>query len=99
MLKGLPWRIPSTVRIGVNQTFVGHMSARMVRHYTHVSSGAARKPSNCWMLIKSSRLSRRARLNPKRGSTVPDLWGFLWGYSRKALLAFAQVIVSGPRHR
>ena len=29
--------------IGVIQTFVGHMSARMVRHYTHVSSGAARK--------------------------------------------------------
>ena len=23
--------------------FVGHMSAWMVRHYTHVSSGAARK--------------------------------------------------------
>jgi len=31
------------VAIGVIQTFVGHMSARMVRHYTHVSSGAARK--------------------------------------------------------
>jgi len=31
------------VSIGVIQTFVGHMSARMVRHYTHVSSGAARK--------------------------------------------------------
>jgi integrase len=31
------------VPIGVIQTFVGHMSARMVRHYTHVSSGAARK--------------------------------------------------------
>ena len=29
--------------LGVIQTFVGHMSARMVRHYTHVSSGAARK--------------------------------------------------------
>jgi hypothetical protein len=27
----------------VIQTFVGHMSARMVRHYTHVSSGAAPK--------------------------------------------------------
>jgi len=27
----------------VIQTFVDHMSARMVRHYTHVSSGAARK--------------------------------------------------------
>ena len=25
------------------QTFVGHLSARMVRHYTHISSGAARK--------------------------------------------------------
>jgi integrase len=31
------------VALGVIQTFVGHMSARMVRHYTHVSSGAARK--------------------------------------------------------
>jgi len=31
------------VAIGVIQTFVGHMSERMVRHYTHVSSGAARK--------------------------------------------------------
>ena len=31
------------VPVGVIQTFVGHMSARMVRHYTHVSSGAARK--------------------------------------------------------
>lgn len=29
--------------LGVIQTFVGHLSARMVRHYTHVSSGAARK--------------------------------------------------------
>jgi len=32
-----------SVALGVIQTFVGHMSARMVRHYTHVSSGAARK--------------------------------------------------------
>jgi len=31
------------VPLGVIQTFAGHMSARMVRHYTHVSSGAARK--------------------------------------------------------
>jgi integrase len=31
------------VPLGVIQTFVGHMSARMVRHYTHVSSGVARK--------------------------------------------------------
>lgn len=31
------------VAIGVIQTFVGHMSARMVRHYAHISSGAARK--------------------------------------------------------
>src|SRR5262249_28039011 len=31
------------VALGVIQTFVGHMSARMVRHYTHVSSCAARK--------------------------------------------------------
>lgn len=29
--------------IGVIQTFVGHISARMVSHYTHISSGAARK--------------------------------------------------------
>ena len=29
--------------IGVIQTFVGHMSARMVRHYTHISTGAVRK--------------------------------------------------------
>ncbi len=31
------------VPLGVIQTFVGHMSTRMVRHYTHISSGAARK--------------------------------------------------------
>ena len=31
------------VPLGVIQTFVGHLSSRMVRHYTHVSSGAARK--------------------------------------------------------
>jgi intergrase/recombinase len=31
------------VPLGVIQTFVGHLSAKMVRHYTHVSSGAARK--------------------------------------------------------
>ena len=24
------------------QSMVGHMSARMIRHYTHISSGAAR---------------------------------------------------------
>ena len=31
------------VPLGVIQTFVGHLSARMVRHYTHVTTGAARK--------------------------------------------------------
>jgi integrase len=31
------------VPIGLIQSLVGHMSARMVRHYTHISSGAARK--------------------------------------------------------
>jgi integrase len=31
------------VSLGVISTFVGHVSARLVRHYTHVSSGAARK--------------------------------------------------------
>jgi integrase len=31
------------VPLGVIQTFVGHLSARMVRHYTHVTSGVARK--------------------------------------------------------
>jgi len=31
------------VSIGLIQTLVGHTSARMVRHYTHVSNGAARK--------------------------------------------------------
>jgi integrase len=31
------------VPLGVIQTFVGHMSTRMIRHYTHVSTGAARK--------------------------------------------------------
>jgi hypothetical protein len=30
------------VPLGVIQTFVGHISARMIRHYTHISSGAAR---------------------------------------------------------
>jgi integrase len=31
------------VPLGVIQSMVGHISARMLRHYTHVSSGAARK--------------------------------------------------------
>jgi len=31
------------VPFGVIQTFVGHMSAQIVRHDTHVSTGAARK--------------------------------------------------------
>jgi integrase len=31
------------VPLGVLQTFVGHIGARMVRHYTHITSGAARK--------------------------------------------------------
>jgi integrase len=31
------------VPIGLIQAMVGHLSARMLRHYTHVSSGAARK--------------------------------------------------------
>lgn len=31
------------VPLGVIQTFVGHLSARMLRHYTHISSGAARE--------------------------------------------------------
>ena len=31
------------VPLGVIQTFVGHISSRMVRHYTHITSGAARK--------------------------------------------------------
>jgi integrase len=31
------------VPLGVIQTFVGHISARMVRHYTHITSGAARR--------------------------------------------------------
>jgi integrase len=30
------------VPLGVIQTFVGHVSARMLRHYTHVTSGVAR---------------------------------------------------------
>jgi hypothetical protein len=31
------------VPLGVIQTFVGHLSARMVGHYTHITTGAARK--------------------------------------------------------
>jgi integrase len=31
------------VHIGTIQALVGHMSARMIRHYTHISSGAARR--------------------------------------------------------
>ncbi len=31
------------VPLGVIQTFVGHLSNRMIRHYTHISSGAARR--------------------------------------------------------
>jgi integrase len=31
------------VPLGTIQVFVGHMSARMLRHYTHISSGAARR--------------------------------------------------------
>jgi hypothetical protein len=31
------------VPLGTIQSFVGHMSARMIRHYTHISTGAARR--------------------------------------------------------
>ena len=31
------------VPLGVIQTFVGHLSTRMVRHYTHISTGAAKE--------------------------------------------------------
>jgi site-specific recombinase XerD len=31
------------VPLGTIQSFVGHMSARLIRHYTHISTGAARK--------------------------------------------------------
>lgn len=31
------------VPVGLVQAFVGHINARMVRHYTHITSGAARK--------------------------------------------------------
>jgi integrase len=31
------------VPVGVIQTFVGHMSSRMLAHYTHIASGAARR--------------------------------------------------------
>ena len=31
------------VPLGTIQAFVGHMSSRMLKHYTHISSGAARR--------------------------------------------------------
>jgi len=31
------------VRWGTIQAFVGHMSARMLKHYTHIMTGAVRK--------------------------------------------------------
>ena len=31
------------VPLGLIQAMVGHISSRMLRHYTHISSGAARK--------------------------------------------------------
>jgi integrase len=31
------------VPLGTIQAFVGHMSARMIRHYTHITTGAARR--------------------------------------------------------
>jgi integrase len=31
------------VPLGTVQAFVGHISARMLRHYTHIASGAARR--------------------------------------------------------
>lgn len=31
------------VPLGTIQAFVGHMSIRMLTHYTHITSGAARK--------------------------------------------------------
>ena len=33
------------IALGVIQAMVGHISARMLRHYTHVTSGAARRAS------------------------------------------------------
>ena len=34
--------VERNVPLGVIQTFVGHISTRMVRHYTHISTGAAK---------------------------------------------------------
>ena len=31
------------VPLGTIQAFVGHMSTRMLKHYTHITSGAARR--------------------------------------------------------
>ena len=31
------------VSLGVIQTFIGHLSARMLQNYTHIASGTARK--------------------------------------------------------
>jgi intergrase/recombinase len=31
------------VPVGVVQAMVGHISSRMLRHYTHIASGVARK--------------------------------------------------------
>lgn len=31
------------VALGIIQTFVGHLSNRMVRHYTHIATGEARR--------------------------------------------------------
>ena len=66
------------VPIGVIQTFVGHMSARVVKHYTHVSSGVARRavelldsdPILAPTVTKVSRCTMREYLwgNPELGS-------------------------------
>jgi integrase len=56
------------VPLGVIQTFVGHLSARMVRHYTHVTSGVARQAVELLdeepMLARGSRITEEITNKP-----------------------------------
>lgn len=42
------------VPLGTIQSFVGHTSARMIRHYTHISTGAARRAAAVLAYVDNS---------------------------------------------
>jgi site-specific recombinase XerD len=55
--------VENGIPLGVIQSMVGHISARMLRHYTHVTSGAARKAVQ---VLDSERMLAPAFINTQQ---------------------------------